>query len=1068
MSFKRVIGMAFRQQLKFIAASLLCCLFLQPALAQSVFINEIHYDNASTDVGEAIEVAGPAGTDLAGWSLVLYNGNGGSSYNTLALSGTLVNQQGGFGTTFVSLPTNGLQNGSPDGIALVDSTNAVVQFLSYEGAFVAADGPANGSTSTDIGVSESSATAAGESLQLTGSGSAYGDFAWATAQPNTFGAVNTGQTFGDGAPGTPMIVINEVDYDQPGSDTAEFIELRNNGSSDVGLDGWSLQLVNGSNNQVYNTIDLGGSTIVGGGHLVICANAATVANCDIDSSPDTNFLQNGAPDAVGLLSNGAIVDAVSYEGSVPGYTEGSGSGLIDAGSNGSISRCPDGTDTDQNNVDLVFTNTSTPGVENVCPSPALNVKIHEVQGSGASSPLADELVVIEGIVIGDFQDDFGPDNGDLNGFFVQEEDADADADPLTSEGIFIFDGSNTAVDVAIGDAVRVEGTVSEFFGMTQITSFSGVTVQSGGNTLPTAAALSLPLTSIDSLEASEGMRVSFAQSLVIAEYFNFDRFGEIVLSSTRLLQPTAEFEPGPDAVAAAQQYALDRITLDDGRTNQNPDPALHPNGAVFDLDNLFRGGDTLQNVTGVLNYSFGLYRVQPTQGADYNNDNPRTPAPDDVVGTLTAASFNVLNYFVTIDDGGSLCGPLLNQGCRGADNDEEFTRQRDKIIAALATIDADVVGLIEIENDSEDAAVANLVDGVNDAVGDDTYSYIETGAIGDDAIRVALIYKPASVSPWGDFAILDSSVDVRFLDDFNRPVLAQSFLDNTTGGIFTVAINHLKSKGSNCNDVGDPDTGDGSGNCNLTREAAAEALVDWLATDPTGSDSDNALILGDLNSYDKEDPIDAIVAGGYIDLVHSFQGEYAYGYVFNGQIGYLDYALASSALNDDVTGTTIWHINADEPDLINYDTSFKRDAQDAIYAPDAYRSSDHDPVIVGLDVCDETPPTIDTLALSKSILWPANHKYVDVSATVEASDNFDPDPTVTLVSVTSNEPDNGEGDGDTINDIVIVDDVSFHLRAERAGGGSGRIYTVTYEATDDCGNSTTASVTATVPHSLGQ
>ena len=124
------------------------------------------------------------------------------------------------------------------------------------------------------------------------------------------------------------------------------------------------------------------------------------------------------------------------------------------------------------------------------------------------------------------------------------------------------------------------------------------------------------------------------------------------------------------------------------------------------------------------------------------------------------------------------------------------------------------------------------------------------------------------------------------------------------------------------------------------------------------------------------------MAGGYVDLVNSFLGEDAYGYVFDGQIGYLDHALASSALNDDVTGATIWHINADEPDLIDYDTSFKRPNQDAIYAPDAYRSSDHDPVIVGLDVCDEIPPTFETLSLSPSVLWPANHKYVDVTATV--------------------------------------------------------------------------------------
>lgn len=175
--------------------------------------------------------------------------------------------------------------------------------------------------------------------------------------------------------------------------------------------------------------------------------------------------------------------------------------------------------------------------------------------------------------------------------------------------------------------------------------------------------------------------------------------------------------------------------------------------------------------------------------------------------------------------------------------------------------------------------------------------------------------------------------------------------------------------------------------------------------------------------------------------------------------------MSSDSLSPDVTGITEWHINADEADLIDYDTSSKGPNQEAVYAPDAYRSSDHDPVIVGLDVCDAIPPTFDTLSVTPSLLWPANHKYVDVEATVSVSDNFDTDPTILLTSVTSNEPDNGKGDGNTTNDIVIVDDFSFMLRAERSGSGGGRVYTIEYLAVDDCGNSTTASTEVAVPHS---
>jgi predicted extracellular nuclease len=691
----------------------------------------------------------------------------------------------------------------------------------------------------------------------------------------------------------------------------------------------------------------------------------------------------------------------------------------------------------------------------------LATAIHDIQGSGLASPLDGAVREVEGIVIGDFQNNAQPDNGDLNGFFVQEEDADADASSLTSEGIFVF--APSAPDVAVGDVVRVQGTVDEFFSKTELTSVTDVVVCSSRVALPAPTMLSLPVTSLDDFEPSEGMYVTFPQSLSISEYFNFDRFGEIVLTNGRQFQPTAVYEPGSlEQMRLAEQNLLSRITLDDGRSGQNPDPAIHPNGSIFDLSNRFRGGDTVANATGVLDYDFGLYRLQPTQGADYTAQDARPGLPQDVGGNVKVASFNVLNYFTTLDNAGPICGPAAKQDCRGADTAEEFTRQRTKIIAAITALDADVVGLIELENDATDTPLADLVSGLNDAAGAGTYAYIATGPIGTDAIKVAFIYQPANVTPLGSYAILDSSVDPAFLDTFNRPALAQTFQATDTGGIFTAVVNHLKSKGSDCNAVGDPDTGDGSGNCNLTRKAAAEALVSWLATDPTGSGDADFLVIGDLNSYDKEDPVDVLIAGAYTDLLDSVVGEFAYSYVFDGQLGYLDHALAGSALAGEVTGATVWHVNADEPDILDYDTSFKQAAQAALYEPNAYRSSDHDPVLVGLGVCDEIAPGL-SVSVSPDTLWPPDHRYVDVEATVAASDDFDSSPTVTLVSVTSNEPDNSADDGNTVNDIEIGDDTTFRLRAERSGTGSGRVYTVTYRATDDCGNATTASATVSVP-----
>ncbi len=186
----------------------------------SVFINEIHYDNDGTDAGEAVEVAGPAGTDLSGWSLVLYNGNGGAPYTTTPLSGIIPDLQNGYGTLFFSYPVNGIQNGAPDGLALINPANEVIMFLSYEGSFVAVGGPADGLTSTDIGVSEPSSTLVGYSLQLVGSGFNYGEFTWAAPQPATFGAVNAGQSFGGILNAPVQIDCGDTIYLYPGNAAA--------------------------------------------------------------------------------------------------------------------------------------------------------------------------------------------------------------------------------------------------------------------------------------------------------------------------------------------------------------------------------------------------------------------------------------------------------------------------------------------------------------------------------------------------------------------------------------------------------------------------------------------------------------------------------------------------------------------------------------------------------------------------------------------------------------------------------------------------------------------------------
>ena len=278
-----------------------------------VWINEIHYDNASTDSGEGVEIAGPAGTDTSGWQLVAYNGNGGASYQTTNLSGTLTDQQGGIGTAWYAI--SGLQNGAPDGIALVDPVGAVTEFISWEGSFTATNGPANGLTSTDMGVAESGSTAVGDSLQLGGSGSQGSDFTWEAEQANTAGSPNANQTFTGGTPpgGGGDLWVNEIHYDNASSDTGEGVEVA--GAAGTDTSGWQLVAYNGNGGASYQTVNLSGVL------------------ADQEGGYGTSWyamagLQNGAPDGVALVDPmGTVVEFLSWEGSFTA-SNGPASGLV--------------------------------------------------------------------------------------------------------------------------------------------------------------------------------------------------------------------------------------------------------------------------------------------------------------------------------------------------------------------------------------------------------------------------------------------------------------------------------------------------------------------------------------------------------------------------------------------------------------------------------------------------------------------------------------------------------------------------------------------------------------------
>ncbi|KEF33187.1 nuclease [Deinococcus sp. RL] len=698
-------------------------------------------------------------------------------------------------------------------------------------------------------------------------------------------------------------------------------------------------------------------------------NSATGAvEPDPDATPLVGNLNTG--DAQVPVPAGQQLAAVAHEGWRAGAVPAGGSRVVTFATRIPLSGTPA---RDPFAFRIVFTALDNPG-ENAAPL----TNIAAVQGAtpngDAASPLAGQSVTVEGVVTAV--------TPGLSGFFLQEEGLDADGDAATSDGIFVFCGS-TCPSLSAGDRVRVTAQVTEFrrsytfnrgqpseetvtapFTLTQLTN-AAVTVLAQGYALPApvTVAPNLPLAERERLE---GMRVTTTG--VVTNNFPLGRFGSVDLAAERIANFTQVNAPSQAAYAAFLADLPNRtLRVDDGSTAQNPASVFGRDGQPLGAANTLRGGDT-GTVTGVLHYDhdgFGdrsgsafAYRVQ-AESALFQATNPRTDAPATVGGTLRVGSMNVLNYFTTLVSSNTGCTPNgTSSSSRGANTCDEFERQRAKIVAAITKLDPAVLGLLEIENDFDrgaNSSVANLVAALNAATAPNTYAYVNPGAkVGTDAISVAMIYQPARVTPVGPLAILDASKDARYIDTCNRPTWAQTFQANDNGGRFTAVMAHLKSKGSPCSALNDADRGDGQGNAYLARERATAALVDWLATNPTGIAEDDRLIMGDLNAYAQETAVQNLLAGGYGNLFPNT----AYSYQFDGQWGSLDHALASSSLRRQVTGQTKWHINADEPTVLDYNVEFKSAAQQvSLYAPDPFRSSDHDPVLVGLNLTAQAPIT---------------------------------------------------------------------------------------------------------------
>jgi predicted extracellular nuclease len=587
--------------------------------------------------------------------------------------------------------------------------------------------------------------------------------------------------------------------------------------------------------------------------------------------------------------------------------------------------------------------------------------LHTIQGLGVSSQYAGSQVSAQGIVVASFQG-----AGQIGGYYIEAPDAAQDANPATSEGIYVFDNTNA---VNIGDLVTVTGTVDEFGAAptseTEIKNLTAFAINSSGNALPTAATVNLPFANSADAERYEGMLVTFPQSLTVTNNFDYGHFGELVLSHGRLSTPTNVVAPGAPAQALEAANKLNQILVDDGQSVTNPDPTPYLNSADPAVATR-RTGSTTSGITGILDNRFGGYVLEPTATPVFVEANPRANSPAST-GSLRVVIGNVENFMNGDGAGGGF------PTSRGATTFAEYQRQLAKVTAGILNLAPDIMGLTEIENDrisnsSPDSygptsAIAQLVDSLNaSAPAGTTYAFVNAAAVDitTDVIHVALIYRKETVEEVGTPAMLS---DVAF-NNLARNPLAQTFRQKATGGKLTVCINHWRAKGGAAPGAGNTDSGDGQGTNNALRVQEADATAAWLATNPTGDNDPDVLLIGDLNAYAKEDPLTHLINAGYTSLTERFEGEGGYSYQFAGEFGHLDHALATSGFNTQVLSAATWHVNSDEPVYYDYNVENKSAAQQAINVGTPYRYSDHDPVVIGVNLT--APPTITVAPTSQT------------------------------------------------------------------------------------------------------
>ncbi|GAK18693.1 LOW QUALITY PROTEIN: extracellular deoxyribonuclease Xds [Vibrio sp. JCM 19053] len=665
--------------------------------------------------------------------------------------------------------------------------------------------------------------------------------------------------------------------------------------------------------------------------------------------------------------------------------------------------------------------------------------IQDIQGEGDTSPfidgypyITDEDHFVTGVVT-------AVTTGLTKGFYLQA--LESDNNDKTSEGLFIHtDAADT--ELKAGDVVCVKGKVQEYYSNTQLASDANSYVKTGTSETPRVTDLVIKEgeTLRDALERHEGMQVELtsASDLFVTRNFSYDydsRRNNMMLShEAPLLKPTQLHAAESDAaVELAKDNAANRVYLEsDGKAPNGQIPYYPDFAKDADQDGSseqhIRLGSRVEGLQGVVAYSYNEYRLIATNEVNNTNfvtsgegfDVARKDAPAIADSDLRIASFNVLNYFNSVADSGHENPTGQN---RGATNLDEFLIQQAKIVAAMNKMDADVIGLMEVENNGfgDGSAIQNLVDALNAEIDDaeDHYTYVEIEEqdkyqdeyFGSDAIMVAILYRANAVTPKDAAKVIitpeqhiaentitrkEGTESNPAYDKYQRHSLLQTFTVKETGEDLSIVVNHFKSKGSECIEewiagVEDSEPADLQGNCNNFRVSAAHAVGEALK-----EVKGDVLLMGDLNAYGMEDPLltltdyskekygrDIYTAAyttigdgelqvektkiekgyGLHNLNTLLHGTDTFSYTYSGELGNLDHALASSSLAQKVVAIEDWHINSLESNLFEYSSKYTGDMPKY---KDAFSASDHDPVIIAIDLPDDDidlPKAGDTLAV---------------------------------------------------------------------------------------------------------